>query len=427
MASFYKLSKVSRRLYSCLYVTGDKAQTTFAALLPHIDFEDRIKDRNLLVENVCLRGLGVDLEKVEKQWSFYRHLDNQRLLLEMVRSELTNDISILIKSGNVQQNELEKLQIHAQFAKDDLKILKEYLYGVEENTILKVLDLPNVLHPLTPEQHEQVLYVHSKRPESVKSHSHMESNLIAYTNPLSYYIKGDAAVFALSSTNSMCSLLLESNFTQFSNSETVRSLIVEGCGSNLQDVITLERHENDPHINQNELHLVGSSSLYSFMAYFARHQMQPSYFPLKLFNAGIAYRPIQNNFSNPSLFNISQESAVQLFIATPNDFKLLNQQLDSTTQLLTNLYISLGYHFRLVYLPTKRLALNESLRLSIQMFSCHLHAYVEVGNVSVYVNYLSKRLLFSYSDKKLRYYPKVIAGSVLRVPRLLACVLEYGA
>ncbi|KAJ8971589.1 hypothetical protein NQ317_002872, partial [Molorchus minor] len=58
------------------------------------------------------------------------------------------------------------------------------------------------------------------------------------------------------------------------------------------------------------------------------------------------------------------------------------------------------------------------------MYSNHLKRYVEVGNVSLYDSYLSKRLLFTYTVNKDRKYPKVVGGTLLNVPKLLACVLE---
>lgn len=402
-------------------MTGDKAQTTFAVLVPHIDFEERLKDREELARNIKMRRLDeVSLEQVEKRWEFFGYLNKQRVLLEATRSAVGTELS---KATNEEcAKKVEKLKIHLQLVKEDLNNLKDYFYEVEESAVLKVLELPNILHPLTPEEHETVIHSHLELPVVPKTKSHLEhSDCIEYASPLSYFLKSDAAKFELSVVNNLARLLSEANFSQFSNAETVRTVIVEGCGSDPKSVLTLERLENDPHVNLNELHLVGSASLYAFMAYFARHQVLPAYFPLNLFCAGKTYRPIPPA-SSPSLLNVMQESTLGIFIATHQDH---DSQLESTISCVKSFYTSLGYHFRLVFLPAKQLERNESLRLSIQMYSCHLQKYIEVGHISTYDRYLSKRLLLTYSENKERFYPKVIAGSLLRIPRLLACVLEY--
>ncbi|KAJ8968973.1 hypothetical protein NQ314_002005 [Rhamnusium bicolor] len=215
--------------------------------------------------------------------------------------------------------------------------------------------------------------------------------------------------------------LLDSAYTQFSNPDFCRSVIVEGCGDNHEEAskfFTIEEHDESKD-DINRLHLCGAASLYAFMAYFTKHSVQQTYFPLKYFSLGKKYQPFNSKLPK-NLFNLSQEAVLNIFVATLEEVDILEE---ITNEIIT-LYESLGYHFRLTLLPANELEKSESLRLSIQMYSNYLESYVEVGNVSFYESYLSKRLLFTYSVDKVRTYPKVISGTLLNVPKLLGCVLE---
>jgi hypothetical protein len=65
MAGLVRVSfrTVSRKFSSALYITGDKAQTNFVVLTPHIDFEDQIKNKSDLIKNIEARKLNINLEK----------------------------------------------------------------------------------------------------------------------------------------------------------------------------------------------------------------------------------------------------------------------------------------------------------------------------------------------------------------------------
>lgn len=75
-------------------------------------------------------------------------------------------------------------------------------------------------------------------------------------------------------------------------------------------------------------------------------------------------------------------------------------------------------------LTANQLDKTECLRLSIQMFSNFLNKYIEVGHISLYDTYLSKRLLLSYTENKQRMFPKIISGSFGNVTKILGCLLE---
>ncbi|KAJ3657290.1 hypothetical protein Zmor_009106 [Zophobas morio] len=408
---------IKRRFSSALYITGDKAQSNYVVLTPHIDFDEQIKRKDDLVKSIKARKLNIDLDKIEKRWAFFKMLDDHKTVLEVTRNEINVVIGKLKQEPQKNAADIEKLQLHVKLVKDDLKNIKDYSYGIDENANLGVLSLPNLLHPQTPINNTVTCHEFLDQPKRVdKSHVDVAKslNLIVYVNPTCCFLKSDAALLEFSLTNYFQENLLKMGFTQFSNADFARSVVVDGCGD--RKIFTLEGSNDE----LNRLHLVGGGSLHSFMAYFAKHSLQAAALPLKFFSLGRKY---VSGDTGSDLFNLSQNSVARVFVAFEDD-RQMDETLHALTQQIIQLYEPLGYHFKLVYVPASDLEKGESLRVSVQMLSNFLQKYVEVGSLGVYDDYLSKRLLFTCMVNKERRFLKIISGEVLNVQRFLACAIE---
>lgn len=415
-----------RRYSSALYITGDKASSNFVVLMPHIDFEERLGNKAELEENIKLRGKRINLDKYKKYWEFYKDLAEKMVVLDETKREISRQVAELMKEPQTNTVEIEKLQLHAKQAKDNYKNLRDYIYPVEESAALKALSIPNILDQRTPHTESNLLYNFSEKPlEKGRYHFDIATDmkLLHYLNSTFTVLENDAALFEYAIINYIYEVMLNNDFVPTVNASFSRSIIIEGCCTdftNPNSIFTVAEEESKFSISQ--LHFVGNSTLYSFMTYFTKFSIQPNYFPLKLFTTGKQYNPTKSK--ERSLFNLNQYSTLDTFIITQD-----NEQTEKMFQELINVikefYDSLGYHYRLVYLPAKELQDYESLRLSIQMYSSHSHNYLEVGSVSLCGDYLSKRLLVTYNDGKIRKYPHIIYGTLVNVQKILACILEY--
>lgn len=415
---------------SALYITGDKAHETFAVLTPHLDFDERLQNKNELESNLKLRGLDINLEEIIRVWNFYKHIEAKKSGLEDSKISISQTIKRLSEQGSRYAEKIDTLMAHGKMVKEDLKVLKEEFWSIEEKAAIRVLSLPNILHEKTPESESVVFHTYSEKPNS-DSMFHLDVarnlDLVEYHNSSFYFLKNDAAMYELASTFYFTDLLLQKNYSQFSNSDFSRSVIVEGCGTDYSDpkqVFTINEADVEHKHENSRLHLTGGATLTSFMAYFTKHIVFPSLLPLKYFTVGRKYQP--TSAENQSLLNVTQETAVDLFVATKDDEKEMNREFEKVLTDVIDVYESLGNHFRICFVPAKHLKGWESLRASVQMFSTHLHDYVEVGNVSLCGNYVSKRLLFNYGKGYDINYPCVITGTIMSVPKILACILESG-
>lgn len=414
-----------RNASSALYITGDKAHETFSVLTPYVDFEEQLKDKNKIEENLKLRQINTNLDELISVWLFYKKFQSKKNDLEKAKTNIGKKIQSL--NAEKDKKEIEKLMTHGKMIKDDLKAIRESFYDVEENAMTKILSLPNKIHEKTPHQNLEVIY--TKEHPLKKSEHHLKIaeklHLVEFKDNSCYYLKNDAALFELSSTFFLADKLLDKQFTQISNSDFCRSVIVEGCGIDYTDsnqIFTINETDIETKHENSRLHLTGGANITSFMAYYTKHIVYPTHLPLKLFTIGRKYVP--NNSKELSLFNTTQETCVNFFVATKDCDIEMNIELDNLIKCVIEFYEILGYNFRLTYLPVKKLKNYESLRVSIELFSPFLQNYCEVGYISVLDNYVSKRLLLNYGTGYNMNFPKVLSGTIFSVPKVLACLLE---
>lgn len=406
---------------SALYVTRDRATNVNAFITPNLDFN--FED---LKQSVQRRKLLIDMPEIQNIWDLYKEVENSKSLLETKKDDITQKLKKLLKENKVKQDtkEITALKLHGKLVRDNIKVIKERICELEKTAVLNVLNLPNVLDPTTPDT-DIVYFQYGDKP-AFKAKFHLENfeNLIEYFNPQFYYLLNEAAELELRLMDESAKIFSKLEFIQFSNADFVRSIVVEGCGRNYnnQEVYTINNKEDDV---MNNLHLTGGSSIMPFMAHHTKNLIFSSLLPLKYFNIGRNFTPSTGEPNG--LFNVSQSTNFDVFIATANCPNENHKQFQSTVQIATNFYEKLGYHFRIVYKSADSLRKWESFRADIEMFSTSTQKYIQVGYISMSDVYYSKRLMFNYLEGKQKFFPKIIYGNVINFPRLLGCILEQKA
>ncbi|XP_048006839.1 serine--tRNA synthetase-like protein Slimp, partial [Leguminivora glycinivorella] len=425
---------ISRKVFSCkkllvrksaLFVNGPKASETFVFVTPHVDIPELVKEKFIIQEQLVNRQANIDFQKVENLWAVYEELKKQKSDYDKKKAEISQELGKLIKN-EPDSDVTKKYKIQSDLAKENIKKLKVPLWAAEEAVMLEVLKLPNTLHEKTPLKEYQVIHSHSSTPNNNKDHLKIgrEKNLINFKKNENYYLTGDAAIFELGAKFYFNNVLRNSNFIQFSNPDFVKSVIVEGCGEDHTDpdATFILHHNEDTKVNpDSRLHLTGGASLCSFFAYHAKNVLFAKSLPLNYFSMGRQYIPSPTEEDN--LFHVSQASVVQIFNVT-KDSKECDVSLGRIIEILKDAYTKLGYHYRIVLVPAHELALWESLRVVIEMYSSSMKKYVNVAEISVSGDFISKRLMLTYTENKESKYPHIISGTVLNVPKLLACAIE---
>lgn len=431
-----RVGPIASRFYSsALFVSGKKANESYAVLTPSLDFDERFSDVNKLSGELESRGIKLDLENLKKKWDFYKEIDSNRSTLEQKRVDIAQRIKIISKKteqNKDDENEINRLKTLGKIIREDLKIAKEALWELEESVIPQALRLPNFLHKDTPKTDPEVLYSFGNPVNSASAKSHVAVGkdlvLLEYSSPMSYYLTGDAAFFELAVLRLSALILSENNIVRVTGLDFSRGIIVEGSGldhEDYRDSFTLRDNEEIEKHSSNRMHLVGGASLQSFLAMHTKQLINPNHFPLRYFATGRQYSPFSANSKENGLFTVCQSSAVQVFA-------LLNKtsvddcavEFDRIIDTMKIVYESICSHYKIVVRPARELKPWESLRVSFEMWSPCSNEYVEVGNLSMCGEYFSKRLLIGCQSPTGRTFPSVISGTVLSVPRLLGCLME---
>lgn len=431
------LPNFERDYSSALYISGNKAYKAFAYLSPYLDYDERFANLDKLQKNLASRGMDADVVQLKEVWNFYVKMVADKYALEDHNTELTSRLKTLLGSAErTTEQEQEKLKLHTQLKiiREDLKTMKQAIWDMEEDVMEKVLKLPNELDPKTPIDKSVILKsVGSVTEISEKNRrSHIDIgtslDLLEYKNPICYYLSNDAVLFELAVLAHAGRVLDGNNMVKVIGTDFARSLLVEASGLNHEDpmaAFVIENHNEVERGSPNRMHLVGGASLISFLAFHTRQLINPKDFPLKYFATGRQYTPLPRDKHLCGLFAACQASVAHAFVvvkdAKSEDYRILFEELLET---VCKLYDDLCNHYRVVMQSASELQSCEEMRVSFEMWSPFLNRYVEIGHISTYGDYLSKRLLIAYQTPTGREFPAVISGTVLSVPRLLACLLE---
>lgn len=422
--SVLQYCRINQVRHSALFVNGAKATEQFVYVTPHIDVSEQL-NKDFVQDQLNKRKSNINLNKINDLLYVYKELKAKKLDYETKKAKISTELGKLIKIEPDSET-INKLKIQIGLIKENIKKIKLPLWSAEEAAMVETLKLPNNLHSKTPALEPTLLYTYLSAPKNNKNHLKIgeEKKLINFIKNENYYLTNDAAVFELGAKFHFNSLLKKNNFIMFSNPDFVKSLIVEGCGTDHTnpDSSFILHHNEESKVNKDSrLHLTGAASLCSFLAYHTKNVIYPKVLPLKYFAMGRQYIPSAHK--EDSLFHVSQSSVIELFVVTQTASDLDNM-LEEMVKILKDLYTELGYHFRLSITPADKLQMWESLRVIIEMYSTSLDSYIEVGNISLSADYIPKRLMFTYVENKENKFPYLLSGTVLNVPKFLACVLE---
>lgn len=411
------LFRISRRNISALYVTGVSASEHCSILVPHMDFADKLKNRQHLEENLLRRRLlaAHNLDELYQYYDLYTTITQRLTKMEQRRQEITTAVEDLKKTDPKNSDLFRKYKEESTALKTDYKQLKHQSYAIDDKFVHQFLALPNDIDARTPDE-AAVLVTHGE-PTTREPQTDLR-DVVDYFDETAFYLEKDAAKFDLLFPMYWIDRLREHGYIQFSNPDFAKSILVEGAGVPQTDVygIKEEAPEDDLHL----LHLVGSGSMISYLGYISRLVVEPRLFPLKFICTGKQYVPRETN--SLGLYGVSQSTAIQMFCA--GKVAHIDQHVDDVLKIIHEIFLPFGLHYRVVQVPAHELQLAECWRIRVEMFSRAHNQYVEVGNLSSYSDFISKRLLFNYKEDAELQFPHVISGTLCNVTRLIGLLLE---
>jgi len=418
LSSINFLLKVTKKYStSKLYIPYNQTSDTYVVVEPYLDLDNRLKNINILKENITLRGLNIDIDKICDNWSSFISVRDEIVCLNIEKQKLAEQLKNIKKDNS---NEIHKLKETRSKVITRLKSLRDDISELETKVVIPSLSIPNSLHPECPLTESKILFNqcgktkinNSEYVDHLKIGSALEC--LDFINPVMVYIKDKASLCEQAIMAYFNESLEQSDFIPFCNSDLIKSLIIEGCGRDVDNA------DQTFILSDKQLHLVGGASLQSFCAFFTKMSLGGNKLPLRLYSTGRSYKPYIKNIG---LFSAVQTNAVEIFIGSADERKS-RDQFDEMLTVYRQLYEDIGLDYRIVYSPVSRLENWESLRAQVELYSVSCQDYVTVASLSLSGDFISKRLRIYWSGKDKNYFLNIVNGKMVDTNVLLGCLLE---
>ena len=433
MKQSYRLSSTvsNSTLKSSLCVVGPiavkVAKTVIPDLNPKLIFKDGYKSvqQNLEHRRIDEETLfGMKTVDVLANYDIYASISSE---YEYVKKKRSNS-----KLSKEVAKELRERQ----------KTLQIELNVAEEDYLVPLLRAPNNLDARTPvTQDYELLYTNEvfyRESCSLKSHKCFSIEF-EQENPSNVFLKGRWPKTELDLLRKVQEWLQKGEFCDLiAPPDIVRSTVIEGFdplafGNPARSLALAKSNDFGDMKSGLGAHLVGAASIPAMVSYFVKNLLvKGSVLPINFFCIGKQYWSMATGDDNapenpPSLFTTQQSSCVGL-LSLNQDQTSAETSFQEFKSKFQSFYDTLGLKYRLVYSGADRLALAESLRLEVQMWSPLSQTYVTVGSLSKFDDYISRRLLLKYvneddQDKKLHSY-HVVGGTFIDSYKVIGCMLE---
>lgn len=431
---------VNRFCTTALHISGDKAQSQPFIVQPDLDFDHIFKNFDKTRENLKARCLDVDLSLLQQEWKILKEKQALKKKLEEEKMEIAGQIGKQLQSkssSTMEHLDIDELKKRGKDIREQIKDVSKQLYQLEDAVIPALLKLPNELHPQTPLREFQKLMDVGKKPIfEFKPKKHVAIGAVTDTisfataGPKAYYLQGMAAELEVALVDYFIDEIISHNFIPLSSPDMFSSAIVEGCGLDWTDpseILSIDagNEANSKKTLQLKTHLVGVSVL-PFSALHTRMVVAQSALPLRYFTVGRCYNASITDVYEQSLLDTVQATTMDIFGATMDDTKS-DQLFSEFSRILASLYSALALPCQTVLVPGSHLGQAEKLRVELQVYLPGYNKYVEVANISLYGEFVSKRLMMRWAEDPLtkdHKYLNVVHGTVLNVPYLTACIME---
>lgn len=413
--SFLKLTK--KYSTSKLFIPYNQTSDTCVVIEPYIDLENRLKNINVLKDNISLRGLNININKISDGLSNFLNARDELVHLNVEKQKLIEQLKKTKKDNN---EEITRLKESKSKVMTRLKSLRDHISTLEKEVVIPSLKIPNTLHPDCPLSEVEILsrydgktkFYNEDRVDHIKIGTALDC--LDYINSVMVYLKNEASLCEQAIMTYFNEALEQLDFIPLSNSDIIKSVIIEGCGTDYDDAGEVFI------LSDQNLHLVGGASLQSFCAFLTKQSVGGNRLPMRLYSVGRLYKPPNDD---GGLFSAAQTNAIELLIGSQDEYQA-KSQFDEMLAIYKQLYDKIGINYRIVYSPVSTLEPWESLRAQVELYSVSRHDYIAVASLSLSGDFISKRLRISWSHKNKHNFLHLVSGKIVDTNVLLGCLLE---
>ncbi|KAL1436878.1 hypothetical protein MTO96_049274 [Rhipicephalus appendiculatus] len=407
---------------SALYIRGKEARNRRALLLPYIEIDKIINDLPALQKTLQLRNINLDISTLSTKLPSYRIVKNELKRVQVEIVQLTRALADSWKTNSGEQSSESELKAQLQTHYVTEREVKQSLYAKEEEIVPLLLRLPNFVQAPSETIKSQCAE-YSSQPFPLHPTSHVDvggADIILRHEPRLCYLKGKPALLHLQLCRFFSERLLALGSTPMSGPDWVVDTVLEGCGTDPNNLDHTMAIENKEHSGGHHMHLVGSSALESFAGYLTRRQ--PKDVPVSLHTVGRRYIA-KCDARLPGLFSLTQSTKVAAFVACRR--RQLMPAFEKLLMAVKQWYQELEVPFRLVLAAPPELSFIESLHVSIEVWSSAQSRYIPSGFLSVHDDFVSRRLIMVSGTKASdAEFLHTAYACITNVHALVACIME---
>uniref|UniRef100_A0A8D9AXC0 Serine--tRNA ligase, mitochondrial n=1 Tax=Cacopsylla melanoneura TaxID=428564 RepID=A0A8D9AXC0_9HEMI len=436
-----------RNYCSALFITNDKLAQLNSHVTPTFDIGHVLNNKENVIDNLTRRKLNTrefDFSQMQSKYTEFVRIE--KIITEFEHKLIELEQYLLENKGKLGEEQVQAKYAERRELKAETRKFNDFLLDFQKTVVVKVLQLPNELDPMTPEEYETISEF---TPEGNVKQASMETldKYVRYTNRLDVHYLGDAAKFEYLSPivlkNYFCT---NHNFIPFTNTDLAKGVIVEGCGTpylcpyNNIVLVNNELQPQDIGHDERRFHLVGGGAMEMFCAFHTNHSVSVKDLPVQYVASGKRYG-FQNLICNMKkdtntnedvqnishLYNSLQKESINLFIATDGREKL-RLLFNNMQTILEPVIRVLNIPYRVCRTPASHLHPSEALRIEFQVYSSQLKSWVTCMDVCMNNDYISKRLTMCHHSSVTsydRHYLNIINANVyLNV--LLINLIEHG-
>ncbi len=125
------------------------------------------------------------------------------------------------------------------------------------------------------------------------------------------------------------------------------------------------------------------------------------------------------------LYRLHQFTKLEMFVFTENSIEESIKAHNELLQIQEEIYTELGFHFKVLDMPTEELGNSAYRKYDIEAFMPSKGGFGEISSTSNCTDYQSLRLNCQYFDKSLeKKLLHTINGTAIAVPRIILTILE---
>ncbi|KAG7197915.1 hypothetical protein KM043_016154 [Ampulex compressa] len=210
---------------------------------------------------------------MKEMWDFYITTNRYKFELEEKYADITKQIANVQRGADFSpevKQDITKLRLQQRVVKEDIKVVRNSLWKLDDDVIEKFLKLPNSIDPRTPHQSSIILkhFGELREVSEVAAKTHIDIGkslgLLEYENPMQCYFCNDAALFELGVLKLAGKMLSSDNMIRVMGTDFCRSVLVEGVGLNHEDpsdVFVIQNHSDIEKVRVRRLIFYGLSPM----------------------------------------------------------------------------------------------------------------------------------------------------------------------